>query len=176
MKKYLLPFLFVFYLSGISLFAGTGAGEVQQRIDSLLANDFFKKASISVDVFDLNEGKTLYQHQNKLLLHPASNMKILTTSAALNFLGTDYEFETNFYYTGKIENSILVGDLYVVGGCDPDFTSADLEKAVLKIKELGIKRIEGNIYGDISALDGWYWGEGWMWDDDPQPTFRLCPL
>jgi len=36
-----------------------------------------------------------------------------------------------------------------------------------KIKDLGIKEITGNIYGDVSMTDSLFWGNGWMWDDDP---------
>jgi D-alanyl-D-alanine carboxypeptidase/D-alanyl-D-alanine-endopeptidase (penicillin-binding protein 4) len=28
----------------------------------------------------------------------------------------------------------------------------------------------GGIYGDISKKDSLYWGKGWMWDDDPEPS------
>ena len=168
MKKLFGSFCFLIAFS-ISSFAQNSS--VQYKIDTLLANDFFKKASISVDIYDLTDQKTIYQHNNKLLLHPASNMKVVTTTAALNYLGPDYEFETKFYYSGTIADSILNGDLYVVGGCDPDFTSTDLTEAVKKIKALGINKVTGNIYGDVSALDNWYWGEGWMWDDDPSTDF-----
>ncbi len=26
------------------------------------------------------------------------------------------------------------------------------------------------MYGDISKKDSMYWGKGWMWDDDPEPS------
>ena len=38
----------------------------------------------------------------------------------------------------------------LVGGCDPDFTSDDLEVLTQSIKDLGIRKITGNIYGDVS--------------------------
>jgi len=170
MKKFIASAFFVLLFSYIS-FAQAGVTAIQAKIDSLLMNDFFNKASISVDIYDLTSKAPLYQHKNKLLLHPASNMKVLTTAAALYFLGPDYEFETRFCHTGTVSNSELNGDLYVIGGLDPDFTSEDLSSAVKKIKEMGITKINGNLYGDVSAIDGWYWGEGWMWDDDPSTDF-----
>lgn len=170
MKKVTFAFCFLLVLQ-FSTLAQSGNILLKSKIDSLLTNDFFKKASVSVDIYDLKDQKSIYQHNNKLLLHPASNNKVITTTTALYFLGPDYEFETKFYYSGKIADSVLTGDLYVVGGCDPDFSLNDLSDVVKKIKSLGINRISGNIYGDVSAMDSWYWGEGWMWDDDPSTDF-----
>ena len=71
------------------------------------------------------------------------------------------------YYDGYVSNDTLYGNVYVVGGCDPDFTTQDLYYFVDTLKSLGISTIAGNLYGDISFKDSLYWGKGWMWDDDP---------
>ncbi|MCL6100670.1 MAG: D-alanyl-D-alanine carboxypeptidase/D-alanyl-D-alanine-endopeptidase, partial [Bacteroidetes bacterium] len=63
------------------------------------------------------------------------------------------------------------------GGFDPDFTSHDLDSLVREIKKSGIKEINGDVYGDVSAMDSLFWGEGWMWDDDPYSfAAYLTPL
>jgi D-alanyl-D-alanine carboxypeptidase/D-alanyl-D-alanine-endopeptidase (penicillin-binding protein 4) len=141
--------------------------QLQSKIDKLYQDKFFESSLAAVDIYDLSKKKVLYQKNNKLLLHPASNMKILTSAAGLNYLGKDYQFKTSMYYEGEIIDSVLVGHLYLVGGCDPDFTSDDLEVLTTKIKNLGIRKITGNIYGDVSMTDSLFWGNGWMWDDDP---------
>lgn len=147
------------------------------KLDSLTSSTFFDTAAVSIDIFDLTTNKILYQKNNKLLLHPASNMKVLTTAAALFFLGKDFAFETSLRYDGIIIDSTLYGNLYFIGGCDPDFTTTDLHTLVSSVKELGVNRIQGNIYGDISMLDSLYWGDGWMWNDDPSTDFPyLTPL
>jgi serine-type D-Ala-D-Ala carboxypeptidase/endopeptidase (penicillin-binding protein 4) len=94
-------------------------------------------------------------------------MKVLTSAAALLFLGKEYQFKTSVYYTGAIVNKTLYGDLYVEGGFDPDFTSADLDSLIFQIESLGIKEISGSLIGDGSRTDSMFWGQGWMWDDDP---------
>lgn len=137
------------------------------NIDKLLSDNFFETTLAAVDIYDLTAQQILYQKNNKMLLHPASNMKILTTAAALLFLGPDYKFQTKLYYTGEIVNQTLYGDLYIKGGCDPDFTSQDIDSLVYAINSVGIKEISGNIYGDVSMIDSLFWGSGWMWDDDP---------
>ncbi len=94
-------------------------------------------------------------------------MKLLTSAAGLIFLGPKYNFITSLRYTGDIVDHTLLGDLYVVGGFDPDFKTSDLNKFITDIKKIGIKEISGNLYGDISRKDSVFWGWGWMWDDDP---------
>jgi len=48
-------------------------------------------------------------------LDPGSNMKLLTSTAALDAMGADHRFETKAYVQGN--------DLVIVGGGDPVFTS-----------------------------------------------------
>jgi D-alanyl-D-alanine carboxypeptidase/D-alanyl-D-alanine-endopeptidase (penicillin-binding protein 4) len=38
---------------------------------------------------------------------------------------------------------------------------------ITQLKAIGIKSIQGNIVADASWFDDLYWGEGWMWDDEP---------
>lgn len=140
---------------------------VQEGIESILDDEYFNSTLIAVDIYDLTADEFLYRKNENMLLHPASNMKVLTTAAALEFLGKDYEFITSVFHTGIIIDSICYGDIFIVGGLDPDFTTEDLDTLVLGIKKFGIKEIRGNIYGDVSNIDSLFWGNGWMWDDDP---------
>ncbi len=149
----------------------------QNRIDSLLSSDFFNSSQAGISFYDLTENKLLFKRNEKLLFRPASNEKILTTAAGYLFLGENYKFKTSVYHTGEVNDSICNGDIYIVGGFDPDFTSHDLDSIVSEIKHSGIKEISGNIYGDVSAMDFLFWGEGWMWNDDPEPyAAYLTPL
>ena len=113
---------------------------------------------------------TEYKENEKLLLHPASNMKLLTSAAGLIFLGGDYTFKTSLYHSGVISGDTLYGSIFVEGGLDPDFTTTDLDSMIRSISLLGIKHITENLYADISIKDSLYWGRGWMWDDDPDPS------
>ncbi len=162
----LLVILLLFVIQACSTFQQLPVA-TQNRIDSLLVSDFFKSSQMAISVYDLTDHKPLLQHNEKLLLRPASNQKILTTAAAYFFLGTDFKFTTSVYHTGEVKDSICNGDLFVVGGLDPDFTTSDLDSLVREIKLSGIKKINGNIFADVSAMDSLFWGEGWMWDDDP---------
>lgn len=140
---------------------------LKTKIDNVVKDKFFDRCLIAIQVEDLTTNKTLFKKNEKMLLHPASNMKIITTTAGLIYLGPDYEFKTDLYYDGYVSNDTLNGNLYFVGGCDPDFVTQDFYGFVDVIKSLNISAINGNIYGDIAFKDSLYWGKGWMWDDDP---------
>ncbi len=140
---------------------------LKSKIDKITQDKFFDTCLVSVQIEDLVTNKTIYQMNQDYLLRPASNMKIITTSAGLLYLTPDYEFKTDLYYDGYISSDTLYGDIFVVGGCDPDFTTNDFYTFVDAIKSLNVSVIEGNIYGDVSFKDSLYWGKGWMWDDDP---------
>ncbi len=142
-------------------------------MDKIVNDKFFERSQIAIEIFDLTEGKSLYSHNNKLLLHPASNMKLLTSAAGLVFLGPEYEFTTTLYFNGVAEGGTLFGDLYIVGGLDPDLTSNDLDSLVQAVKTFEKRFIIENIYADISIKDSLYWGSGWMWDDHPDPGAPL---
>jgi len=162
---------------GLNLFSQTdkqnSATSTQKLVSSIedITNDpFFEQTSIAISIFDLTDSVPLFSKNEKLLLRPASNMKLLTSAAALINLGENYFFKTDLFHSGVIENNILYGDIYVVGGFDPDFSMTDLDSFVAVIKSLGIQEISGGIYGDISKKDSLFWGKGWMWDDDPEPS------
>ena len=171
MKK-LFSFLLIIITAATIIAQSHGKGSVlltslQNKINNVLSDPFFTSSQIGIDVFDLNTHKTLYSKNEKLLFRPASNLKILTSAAGLLFLGLDYEFTTKLFHTGYIQNSTLFGDLYIVGGFDPLFSTDDIDTLIIGLKQAGVKNITGNIYADVSAKDSLIWGSGWMWDDDP---------
>lgn len=140
---------------------------VSSKISKVVSNKFFDSCLIAIQVEDLTTNKILFKKNEKMLLRPASNLKILTSTAGLIYLDEDYQFTTNLYYDGLISNDTLFGNIYVEGGCDPDFTVQNFYTFVNALKNLNIKFINGNLFGDISFKDSLYWGKGWMWDDDP---------
>jgi D-alanyl-D-alanine carboxypeptidase/D-alanyl-D-alanine-endopeptidase (penicillin-binding protein 4) len=143
---------------------------LESNINNIINDKFFERTTIAIDVFDLTDSIALFQKNNRLLLRPASNMKLLTSATALINLGEYYTFRTDLYHTGVIEGTTLFGDLFVVGGFDPGFTTDDLDSLVRIVKSLGITYISGGVYADISKKDSMHWGKGWMWDDDPEPS------
>lgn len=129
-------------------------------------------------VWDLTVDSLLWGYNNKKVMRPASTQKVLTAISALSILGAQHEFKTRAYYTGNITpDSILNGDIYVVGDFDPMYSFSDLKELVRNIRDLGIKGIHGTIYADASMKNADLYGNGWCWDDVPSKFEPfLCPL
>ena len=126
---------------------------VQRNIDRLLQSSMFKTSQIGLMVYDLDADSTLYRHNERQLMRPASTMKIITAIAAIDKLGGDYQFKTELCYTGKVENNTLTGDVYCVGGFDPRFNSDDMNAFVESLQKMGVDTIRGHLYADKSMKD-----------------------
>ncbi len=146
---------------------------IKVKLDKLMTSKMFETSQLGMEIYDLTDDSVLYSINEKMLLRPASTMKLVTAITAIDKLGGSYQFRTSLYYTGKISNKTLTGDLYCVGGFDPRFNSDDMNAFVESIRRMGIDTIRGRLYGDVSMKDTDKLGEGWCWDDD-NPT--LTPL
>ena len=144
------------------------AQPLAQRLDSLLFNDpMLKTSEVGISVFDLTTGEQLFQYQDEKLYRPASTEKVVTSVSALATLGTEYTINTRLQYTGQIEGDTLKGNLYLIGGFDPEFMDEDLDSLVDVIARSGIRYIADTLAADVSMTDSIYWGNGWSWDDVP---------
>lgn len=146
---------------------------IQYRLDSLLRHPMFETSTVGLEVYDLTADSILYKGNEHQMLRPASTMKLLTAITAIDKLGGSYQFRTQLYYTGKVEDHTLTGDLYCVGGFDPRFNIDDMNAFVESIRRMGVDTIRGSIVADRSMKDADLLGEGWCWDDDNPP---LSPL
>ena len=122
-------------------------------------------------VYDLSADSVLYSYGGKQALRPASTMKLLTSVAALDLLGSGYAFRTYLYYKGTISKGVLSGDVWLVGGMDPLFDERDMRIFAETIHRIGVDTIRGRIMQDLSFKEEQLLGEGWCWDDEnPQLT------
>ncbi|NVK92467.1 D-alanyl-D-alanine carboxypeptidase [Bacteroides sp. L10-4] len=147
------------------------------RIDALIEHKLPAGSNVAISVYDLTAGKPLYGYQADKLSRPASTMKLLTTITALARPEADEPFRTEVWYRGTIERDTLQGDMYVIGGFDPEFDEEALDSLVAAVARFPFSVIRGKVYGDVSMKDSLYWGSGWLWDDTPysfQPY--LSPL
>ena len=112
-----------------------------------------------------NPQDEIFTVQADTRLTPASTLKLLTTAAALHLLGPHHRFETKLYASALPDsNGILNGDLILQGGGDMTLGSrrvsgAQSYETVLKqwvhaVQKAGIKKINGNIYADVSLFEG----------------------
>jgi D-alanyl-D-alanine carboxypeptidase/D-alanyl-D-alanine-endopeptidase (penicillin-binding protein 4) len=102
--------LLVLLVLGLSLPATTQA-RLAGRINAIIGRKSQKKVQFAVKVVNAKTGKTLYEHNAHKPMIPASNMKIIASAAALEYLGADYKFTTK---VGLLDKTLVV-----IGGGDP---------------------------------------------------------
>jgi D-alanyl-D-alanine carboxypeptidase/D-alanyl-D-alanine-endopeptidase (penicillin-binding protein 4) len=117
-------------------------------------------------------GDTLYSKNAGKLFMPASNMKIITSAAALTLLGPDYRYRTTFLTDGEIRDSLLDGNLLVIGRGDPTVSDRMRGTATTVMDALAdslrahrIRQISGSLARVGNAFPDSIYGYGWEWDD-----------
>ncbi len=163
-------YLLLFFLSSCSLNRYVFLCEekpFKKEIDAILQDSLLVPATVGIKIVSVKDNSVLYEYNADKLFNPASNMKLLTSAAALVKLGPEYRFETVVYGSGDLEDGKLSGNLYLKGLGDPDLKTQDLEKLVKDIKWHGITEINGDLIADDSFFDDVRQGAGWAWDEPP---------
>ncbi|MFT7486543.1 MAG: D-alanyl-D-alanine carboxypeptidase/D-alanyl-D-alanine-endopeptidase (penicillin-binding protein 4), partial [Candidatus Paceibacteria bacterium] len=100
-------------------------------------------------------GEELVARLASSALRPASNMKLVTSAAALASLGADWHFTTDFDSPGQVQAGVLKGDLVIRAGGDPFFDAQGNGKvghlfapAIKALKALGIREVSGDLVLD----------------------------
>ena len=138
------------------LFSNNGSLILKKKINKLIVESDLR-ATMGISVVSLKTGKPIYELNSEKLLMPASNNKLFTCAAALDFLGKDFFFFTNVLTQNN--NAILQG------GGDPDLSIKDLDSLAYVVS----KKIDiiDTLFLDDTFLDSVYFGNGWMWDEGP---------
>ena len=145
---------------------------VQKFINKTLQKDsLFQNSLTGILVMD-DTDKVVAQWNADIPMMTASTMKTITTGAALQILGPDYRYKTTLAYTGEIQDSILNGNLIIIGEGDPTFGSRDTIATPIEeifgrwadaVKALGIKEVKGYIVGDDTYFTHEIIPGTWSW-------------
>jgi D-alanyl-D-alanine carboxypeptidase/D-alanyl-D-alanine-endopeptidase (penicillin-binding protein 4) len=147
-RKWVVVVLLVGWLCNAS-FAGL-AGRIGKIVEPQAGGDY------SIQVVEPGSGATIYSYNPRKPLMPASNMKLITTAAALKYLGPNFEYTTQV----ALWNDTLV----VIGSGDPllgDKTTDDrygrepgweFEKIAQALRAQGVAEINDVII-DTSVFD-----------------------
>ena len=131
-----------------------------------------------VYVWDLDAARPVYELNPSTELAPASNLKLVTSAAALMDWGADHRFSTELYAPDVpvAADGVINGDLYLRGLGDPSLstrayqhdvfgmTTASFETFARALKRDGVKKVKGKVVGDWSWFDKLktvpYWKDG----------------
>ncbi|MGK0358968.1 MAG: D-alanyl-D-alanine carboxypeptidase/D-alanyl-D-alanine-endopeptidase (penicillin-binding protein 4) [Bradymonadia bacterium] len=110
------------------------------------------------------DGTTLYARNADTALHPASNMKLVTTATALHTLGPAHKWRTDLLATNFKDG--VADRLYLVGRGDPFFVTESLLKMVADAQQMGLKRVRKGIVVDDTYFTDRYLAPGF--EDRPK--------
>ncbi|AZF19863.1 D-alanyl-D-alanine carboxypeptidase/D-alanyl-D-alanine-endopeptidase [Pseudomonas sp. R3-52-08] len=135
-------------------------------LDKVLADPALHGATVSLMVRDARSGSTLYQHNPRTRLVPASNLKLLTTAAAMDVLGAQYRFATQLLSDGVRQGDRLTGNLYLRGLGDPTIQYADYQALAAQLASQGVRQVQGDLVFDDTWFDAERLGVDWSHDDE----------
>jgi len=161
--------------SFLVLFLQLVAAGQEKPLEALLSDTSMAHASVSLSIINAVTGEPVTQYNPYKSLIPASILKLVTSSAALELLGPDHMFKTTVGYTGSIDKRTgrLTGNIVIKGGGDPalgspffkDHYGDFLNSWLLLITKAGIKTIAGKVLADDSYFDYQPVPAKWLWED-----------
>ncbi|MDX2115001.1 MAG: D-alanyl-D-alanine carboxypeptidase/D-alanyl-D-alanine-endopeptidase [Planctomycetota bacterium] len=118
----------------LTLAAGALGQSLDRRVENVLADSKLRQIKAGVIIMDAQTGNVLAEHRSDEQFIPASNMKLLTSGAALALLGPGFEFVTEIIHDPSAGPA---GRVVFRGSGDP--TIADpklLEKSKLTVNSV----------------------------------------
>ncbi len=106
------------------------------------------KNKVAVSVIDSANTDVIYHYRESTPMLLASNMKLLTSYAAVQNLGANFTWKTTLSYNGKVKQDNLDGNLYLIGGGDPTLSTQSVTNLFMTLKHNGINTIQGNLILD----------------------------
>lgn len=147
---------------------------LKEEFEYLFNDPAFNAAHWGVAIQSMQSGEYLYLRNENKVFMPASNMKLITTAAALQALGGDYRYVTRLVAHGLISaEGVLEGDLIIRGCGDPSLSgrwedgkiTAVFERWADSLQARRITTITGKVIGDGRFFSDSRVGAGWEWDD-----------
>jgi D-alanyl-D-alanine carboxypeptidase/D-alanyl-D-alanine-endopeptidase (penicillin-binding protein 4) len=133
------------------------AADLGAKVDAIANRPEFSRSRWGILIQPLSSTTTIYSRDAQKYFIPASNVKLLTTAAALQKLGADFRIKTSVY---SGEN----GSLYVAGRGDPSIAEAQLKSLAQQLKQRGISQVN-DLIGDDSYFQGNAVNPNWEWED-----------
>ncbi|MGE5414090.1 MAG: D-alanyl-D-alanine carboxypeptidase/D-alanyl-D-alanine-endopeptidase [Syntrophomonadaceae bacterium] len=145
-----------------------------QALDQIARRAPTRSAGVSVAIAELDGGESVYERNPDQPETIASVTKMLSSAAAIHFLGPDYKFKTTFWRRGDVHDGILQGSLLVVGGGDPNISGrfydndsfAIFDRWADGLRRAGIVRVSGDLILNAGAFDRVYRNPEWPPDRD----------
>lgn len=133
-------------------------------------------SALSLLVMPINGGTSVLAHNSEQAVSPASTMKLVTSLIALEELGPTFRWKTQVLSDSPILRDTLRGNLYLRGGGDPNLTWDKLSMMLRKLRQLGLRKIKGDIILDRSYFQPTRLDLGVaQFDETPDAYYNVIP-
>jgi serine-type D-Ala-D-Ala carboxypeptidase/endopeptidase (penicillin-binding protein 4) len=139
----------------------------RQRLARVLASTPSGPPGASACIQVSQDGSDLFSRDPAVELLPASNLKVVTAYAGLELLGPGSRFTTLVEGAAREAGGVLSGNLYLVGGGDPNLMTdtydhaqyyphsvyTSLNRLAAAVKAAGVHTVTGAVVGDAHRYD-----------------------
>jgi D-alanyl-D-alanine carboxypeptidase/D-alanyl-D-alanine-endopeptidase (penicillin-binding protein 4) len=125
---------------------------LRSELTKLVQPRSLSAAKIGLAVLDVPSGRVLFEYNATQLLPIASNVKLVTSAAALTALSPSFRFKTAIYGNRK-GGETIEGDLYLKGFGDPTLREEHLWRLANNLYQLGIREVKGQLVIDENYFD-----------------------
>jgi D-alanyl-D-alanine carboxypeptidase/D-alanyl-D-alanine-endopeptidase (penicillin-binding protein 4) len=130
--------------------------ETAKQIEKLLRGPL-RYGVTGLFVADARTGEPLFAVNADDPLNPASNVKMISTAAALELLGPTFRYTTRLLGPEPDAQGTIHGDVYLLGSWDPTLRAADLDEIAAQMAAKGVKQLTGDVViGSDPTRDGIY--------------------
>ncbi|HZZ44507.1 MAG TPA: D-alanyl-D-alanine carboxypeptidase/D-alanyl-D-alanine-endopeptidase [Tepidisphaeraceae bacterium] len=166
--------------SALLVLASVAHAGLEGDIQKVLDDKSMHGKDVGIEIVRLTDGKVIYAKDATTPRRPASNLKLVTTAAALNTLGADFKFRTKLILRGS--------DLILVGDGDPSLGDAEMLEGTgwgtttvfqhwaAELKKRGITNVN-NVIVDDSVFDDVFLHPKWSASQYMQPhSAEVCGI
>ncbi|QDG50942.1 D-alanyl-D-alanine carboxypeptidase/D-alanyl-D-alanine-endopeptidase [Persicimonas caeni] len=131
------------------------ATKLAGQIKAILAGSDVTAGKVGIHAVDVATGQVLHSQGADEPMNPASNMKLITSAAALDKFGPQYTFGTKLM-AKEVDDGTIKGSLYVKGNGEAFLLHEDVLDWAGQLRQKGIEKIEGDIVIDDTAFNAAY--------------------
>lgn len=137
-------------------------GQFAEQVSAPSGQSILAKAALSGQtafiLIDLATGEEVEAVLPDLALPPASVAKAPTAFYALDRLGPDHVFETKLVASGPYKAGKINGDVFLVGGADPELDTVGLDRIAEAAVTAGLRaatgfKIDASLFPTFSAIN-----------------------
>ena len=139
-------------ISILSWLSFSANAELPSTVVDALQKAGIPQASVAVYVQAVDSTTPTLSLNADKSMNPASVMKLVTTTAALDLLTPAYRWKTEVYKDGNVNNGVLAGNLIIKGYGDPSFKAQEFWRLLMSLQQAGIKEIKGDLIIDKSVF------------------------